>query len=188
METMNLKDLNEKEVVTSDGHVIGKINGAIITRHGDVSSLSLMLKNDIVATLRTTPNLRQDISVKDISGITDRVMLNRPLNGLEKYLIEHNPQLDAGRLMGMEVLSGKGKPIGTVDDLMIEHGTWKVPFLRVKVNAEEEEALKVESITLAGKLIDISMGNIRNVGDMVVLNMTADYLNSILEAAPIRKD
>ena len=90
--------------------------------------------------------------------------------------------------MGMEVLGGKGTPIGTVDDLMIEHGTWKVPFLRVKVNPEEREALKMKSITLAGKMIDISMGNVRNVGDMVILNMTADYLNDILEAAPIRNN
>jgi len=187
-ETMNLKDLNKKEVVTSDGHVIGNIDGAIITRQGIVSSLSVKLDKDTVATLRTTPNLKQDISVKDISGITDRVMLNRPLNGLEQHLNRHNPKLDASRLMGMEVLGGKGNPIGTVDDLMIEHGTWKVPFLRVKVNSAEKEALKMKSITLGGKVIDISMGNVRNVGDMVVLNMTADYLNDILEAAPIRKD
>jgi len=187
-DSMNLKGLSKKEVVTSDGHIIGKVKGANVTSKGNVSSLSLKLDKDVVSGLRTTPNLRQDIEIRNIAGITDRVLLNQPLNGLGLYFKRHNENRDAERLIGMEVTDMKGTAIGTVDDLIIEHRTWKVPLIRVKVNSEEREALKMKSIRLAGKDIDISMGIVRDVGDMVVLNMTADHLNNILEAPPIRKN
>jgi sporulation protein YlmC with PRC-barrel domain len=147
-----------------------------------------MLDKDVVSGLRTTPNLRQDIEVQNVAGIMDKVVLNQPLNGLANHFHAHNEKYDAERLIGMEVISLKGTAIGTVEDLMIEHKTWKVPSIRVKVNPDEREALKMKSITLAGKVIDISMGNVRDIGDMVVLNMSADHLNDILEAPPIRKN
>jgi sporulation protein YlmC with PRC-barrel domain len=70
---------------------------------------------------------------------------------------------------------------------MIENKTWNVPSLRIKVNSEERDALKMKSIRLAGKKIAVSLNSVRDVGDMVIMNITADHLNDILKAPPIRK-
>ena len=190
MSTINLKELIKKDVVTSDGHIIGKIDGAIITNKGNISSLSVKLEKDVVSGLKTKPNLRQDMEIKIIAGITDRVLLNQPLSGLSDHLIRHNEHLNADRLIGMEVTDTKGTNIGTVDDIMIEQNqdTWRLPAIRVKVNSDEKDALKMKSIKLAGNEIDISTGIVRDVGGMVMLNITADHLNNILEAPPLRKN
>ena len=187
METMNLKDLSKKEIVTSDGHTIGQVEGAIVTTKGNIRSLSLKLNKDVVSGLKTTPNLDQDLEVQHIEAITDKVILNKPLKGLENHLQKHNEKYDAKRLIGMDVMDTKGDTIGTVEDFMIENKTWKVPSLRIKVNSGERDALKMKSIKLAGRDIAVSLNRVRDVGDMVIMNITADHLNNILEAPALRK-
>jgi sporulation protein YlmC with PRC-barrel domain len=187
METMTLKDITKKEIVTSDGFTIGEIEGVIVTTKGNIRSLSLRLNKDVVSGLKTKPNLNQDIEVEHIDGITDKVILNKPLKGLENHLQKHNEKYDAKRLIGMDVMDTKGDTIGTVEDFMIENKTWNVPSLRIKVNSGERDALKMKSIRLGGKDIAVSLNRVRDVGDMVVLNITADHLNNILEAPAIRK-
>jgi len=187
MENMNLKDLSKKEVITSDGFTIGKIEGAIVTTKGNIRSLSLKLNKDVVSTLKTTPNLNQDLEVQHIDAMTDNVILNKPLKGLEDHLQKHNEKYDAKRLIGMDVMDTKGDTIGTVEDFMIDNKTWNVPSLRIKVNSGERDALKMKSIRLGGKDIAVSLDRVRDVGDMVVMNITADHLNNILEAPDIRK-
>ncbi len=184
---MNLKELSKMDVVTSDGNVIGKIEGAIVSTKGNVDFLSVKLEKDVVSGLKTKPNLRQDIGVNNIAGITDKLLLNLPLDGLAKHFQPHNEKFDADRLIGMDVTDTKGDSIGTVENMMIAKDTWKIPSIRIKVNSEEREALKMKSIILSGNDIAISLKNVRNVGDMVVLNITSDHLNDILEAPPLRK-
>ncbi len=177
--TLSLKDLSKKDVVNSDGNVIGRIEGAIVTNQGNVNFLSVKLEKDVVSGLRTKPNIRQDIEMRQIAGIMDRVVLNHPLNGFAKYFRQHKEKHDGERLM--EFTDTKEDSIGTVEDLMIEQDSWKVPDIREKVNTNEKEALEMKSIKPGGDEIAISLKSIKNIGDMVMLKVTSDHLNDILE-------
>jgi sporulation protein YlmC with PRC-barrel domain len=185
MKEMNLRELSKKDVVSSDGRTIGRITGAIVTSKGNVSALSLKLNEGVADAMgKKTPvlsALRQDLAVQNVSGVTDKVVLNKSLSELGTHLTMHNEILDAKRLIGMEVTSPKGTSIGKVEDLIIDENTWKVPSIRVKVDKDAKDVLKMKSWKLAGKELDISLANVRDVGDGVLLNLSAEHMGWLLE-------
>jgi len=186
-----LSELKKADVVSADGKIIGTVNSAIITGKMEISGLVIKLsKIAIEAIGKKKPflsSLQMDVNVEEIKGIQDTVVLNHFWKDIGNYLLPHNEKFDAGRLIDMEVLGVGGKIVGTVEDINIDTQNWQLPSLIIKIKKDALEMIKLDKCLLCGNRLHISMQHITDVGDYVMLEVTADNIGKILDIAPIKK-
>jgi sporulation protein YlmC with PRC-barrel domain len=186
-----LSDLSKTDVVSADGKIIGTVNSAIITGKMEISGL--VIKMNKAATKNIGKNkpflssLRMDVNVEEIKGIKDKVVLYHSWKDIGEYLLSHNTKFDAERLLGMEVLGIGGKIVGTVEDINIDTQSWKLPSLIIKIRKDALEMVKMEKCLLGNNRLHISMQHIIDVGDYVMLEVTAEDIGKILDSTPIKK-
>lgn len=187
---MYLSELRKKEVISSDGHIIGTIQSVIITEEKVIISLAIKIKNKMVKTLGVKKplfsSLYLDVKIEDIKAVEDKVILKYPLEELNKYLISHNKKFDAERLLGLEVLGVKGKVVGKIEDIEIDTNLWKMPSLLVKVRKDALKTIEKEKCLLCGSQLHISMDHVVDIGDYVMLEMTVENIGQILKDVSLR--
>jgi sporulation protein YlmC with PRC-barrel domain len=186
-----LSDLKKSDVVSADGKIIGTVNSAIITGKMEISGLVIKLNKAAVTLIgKKKPLLSSlyiDVNIEEIKGIKDTVILNHSWNDLGNFLLEHNSQYDAQRLLGLEVLGTGGKIVGTVEDINIDTQSWKLPSLIIKVKKDSLKMVKSENCFLCNNRLHISMQHIVDIGDYVMLEVTAEDIGKILDSTPIKK-
>jgi sporulation protein YlmC with PRC-barrel domain len=186
-----LSDLKKIDVVSTDGKIIGTVHSAIITGKMEVSGLVIKLnKASITAIGKKKPflsSLCMDVNIEEIKGIMDTVVLHHSWNDFSNYLLAHNTKFDAERLLGLEVLGTGGKIVGTVEDINIDTQNWRLPSLIIKIKKDALEMIKTEKCLLCNNRLHISMQHIVDVGDYVMLEVTAEDIGKILDATPIKK-
>jgi sporulation protein YlmC with PRC-barrel domain len=187
----HLSELKRKDVVSADGKIIGTVNSAIITGKMEISGLVIkMSKAAIEAIGKKKPffsSLLMDVNVEEIKGIQDTVVLNHLWKDISEHLLPHNTKFDAERLISMDVLGTGGKIVGTVEDINIDTQNWQLPSLIIKVKKDALETIKMDNCLLCGNRLHISMQHITDVGDYVMLEVTADNIGKILDITPIKK-
>jgi len=187
----HLSDLKKTYVISADGKIIGTVNSAIITGKMEISGLVIkMSKVAIDAIGKKKPilsSLLMDVNVEEIKGLQDTVVLKRYWKDIGDYLLPHNTKFDTERLIGMDVLGAGGKIVGTVEDINIDTQNWQLPSLIIKIKKDALESIKGENCLLCGNRLHISMQHITDVGDYVMLEVTADNIGKILDIAPIKK-
>lgn len=186
-----LSDLKKSDVVSADGKIIGTVNSAILTGKMEISGLVVKLNKAATEIIgKKKPlllSLCMDINIGEIKGIKDTVVLNHLWKDIGNYLLEHNSKYDAERLLGLDVLGTGGKIVGTVEDINIDTQTWKLPSLIIKIRKDALEMIKTEKCLLCNNRLHISMQHIIDIGDYVMLEVTADDIGKILDTAPIKK-
>jgi sporulation protein YlmC with PRC-barrel domain len=185
-----LSELRKKEVISSDGHIIGNVQSAIITQEKAIIGITIKIKKKMIKTMeKKKPMLHPlllDAKIEDISGVGDKVILKYKLREVSIFLLSHNEKFDAERLLGLDVLGSEGKVVGTVDDMEIDTDTWTVPTLLIKIKKEALEAIKKDKCILCGSQLHISMDHVINIGDYVMLEMTAENIGQILDNISLR--
>jgi len=192
---IRLGELKKKDVISSDGKIIGSIEGVTILGKWKVGDLTVKIEKDVSETLGLKKpilfSLRMGLGVDNIKAISDRVLLDKPLNQLGKFLKEHNEEVSAGRMVDMEIVDTGGKLIGKVDDIVLncrlECAEWEIPSLLVDVNKDVVDAIGLKKSLLRAPSLHISMKHVSSVGDVVMLDIGADKVGEILESAPIKK-
>jgi sporulation protein YlmC with PRC-barrel domain len=186
-----LSDLKKTEVISADGKIIGTVASAIITGKLEISGLSIKLNKEMMSIMgKKKPffsSLLMDINIEEIQGVQDKVVLHHVLKELGTHLNSHNEQFDAGRLLGMQVLGIGGKIVGTVEDINIDVKDWNLPSLVVKIRKDALDSMKMEKCLLGDNRLHISVQHIVDVGDYVMLEVTAENIGEILENTPIKK-
>ncbi len=187
----NLSELKKMEVVSTDGHVIGKINSVIITDKWSIIGLAIKMKNEILEKLgKKKPFLSSlflDVNIDEIKGIKDKVILRHTIDELSMYLLSHNTKFDAKRLIDLEVLGFEGKVVGKVEDLIIDVNKWTMPSLVIKIRKDALEMMKMKKDLLFNTQLNISMNHVSDVGDYVMLEVTAENIGEILKNLSIQK-
>lgn len=186
-----LSDLKKSDVVSADGKIIGTVNSAIITGKMEISGLVVKLNKAAAKIIGEKKpllsSLYRDINIEEIKGIKDTVILNHSWKDLSNYLLDHNIKFDADRLLGMDVLGTGGKIVGTVEDINIDTQSWKMPSLIIKIRKDALEMIKTENCLLCNNRLHISMQHIVDIGDYVMLEVTAEDIGKILDDTPIKK-
>jgi sporulation protein YlmC with PRC-barrel domain len=186
-----LSDLKKIDVVSADGKIIGTVNSAIITGKMEISGLVIKLSKTAIETIgKKKPflsSLQMDVNIEEIRGIQDTVVLNHSWKDISNYLLLHNTKFDAQRLLGMEVLGIGGKIIGTVEDINIDTQDWRLPSLIIKIRKDALDLVKTEKCLLGNNRLHISMQHIVDIGDYVMLEVTAEDIGKILDTTPIKK-
>jgi len=185
-----LSDLKKMDVVSSDGKIVGTVKSVIITGKMAISGLVIKMNKEATTTIgKKKPflsSLRMDINIEEIKGIKDKVVLYHSLGDLSNYLLSHNIKFDAERLLGMEVLGVGGKIVGTVEDINIDTQSWRLPSLIIKIRKDALEMLRTEKCLLRDNRLHISMEHIVDIGDYVMLEVTAEDIGKILDTTPIK--
>ncbi|MBN1860629.1 MAG: PRC-barrel domain-containing protein [Candidatus Thermoplasmatota archaeon] len=185
-----LSDLRKKEVISSDGHIIGTVHSAIITQERTIFGLTIKIKKKMAQTLEKKKPLLSplllDVKIDEITGVRDKVVLHHPLKELGTQLLPHNTKFDAERLLGVDVLGREGKVVGSVEDMEIDTLIWTVPTLLIKVKKDALETIKKDKCVLCGSQLHISMHHVIDIGDYVMLEMTAENIGQILSNISMR--
>lgn len=186
----HLSELRKREVVSSDGHVIGTVQSAVITEERTIIGLTIKIKKKIIKVLgKKKPLLSPlylDAKVEQIKAVKDKVILNYPLKELGLYLLSHNKEFDAERLLGLEVLGVDGKVVGTVEDIEINTAKWTVHSLSIKIKKDALDMIKKDKCSLCGSQLHISMDHVNDIGDYVMLEITVENIGEILKNMPLR--
>jgi sporulation protein YlmC with PRC-barrel domain len=188
---INLSELKKLEVISSDGHLIGRVQSVIITDKWLITGLSIKIIKDVLETLEKKKpflsSLYLDVNINDIKGIKDKVVLWHSIKELGVYLLSHNTKFDAERLIDLEVLGEAGKVVGKVEDLKIDENLWTKPSLIIKIRKDALKMMKMNEYLIRGTKLQISMHHVMDVGDYVMLEVSAENIGQILENVSIKK-
>jgi sporulation protein YlmC with PRC-barrel domain len=187
----NLSEFKKMEVISADGQVIGRVQSVIITDKWAISGLSIKMKKDTLEILgKQKPflsSLYLDVNINEIKGVKDKVVLQHSMKELGTYLLSHNTKFDAERLIDLEVLGVGGKVVGKVADLKINISLWTMPSLIIKIRKDALEMMKMNKCLICNTQLNISMNHVVDVGDYVMLEVTAENIGQILENISIQK-
>lgn len=188
----NLSNLKKMEVVSSDGHVVGRVQSVIITDKWVISGLSIKMKKEALELWKKKKpffsSLYLDININEIKGVKDKIVLRHLMKELDKYLLPHNNKYDAKRLIDLEVLGVGGKVVGKVEDMKIDVNLWTMPSLVIKIRKDALEMMKMNKSLINNTQLNISMHHVVDVGDYVMLEVSAENIGQILENISIQKE
>lgn len=95
-------------------------------------------------------------------------------------------EFNIGRVKGRPVIDSNGDNVGTIEDVVVEPGTWKVSGFVVNVRREIAESLHLQRKGfLDSPRIEITSDRIRSVGDNVILNIDRTMIAEALGGAPL---
>jgi sporulation protein YlmC with PRC-barrel domain len=190
MNVFALEDVIGDEVVSSDGNIIGELDGiAIDTDTWRAPVVRICLKRGLDATLGISKPLFGAACVftesANVESVADLVTLSKTLGELNNFLI--NPSqvpLMAGNIVGRRVAGRQGQEIGIVESIQFDtDGPWTVRSLSVRLGKAVAADLKVKRSLLSTPLINVTTKDIRTVGDIVMLSIDPNQLGEIVMKA-----
>ena len=184
---MLLDDINGMDVISSDGNILGKVEGFITEEQWKIKSLSVKIDSEDVKKLgKKKPllsSLKLDISKEQIDGIKDKVVLKKPMSDLGKHFKEHKKDKDIIRLMDSKILGRDGKLIGKVVNVKIDLNKWKIPSISIKIKKDALSLLNMDDGIFANKKIMLSTEHIGEIGeDFVMLKTTTEELKDVIHS------
>jgi sporulation protein YlmC with PRC-barrel domain len=185
-----LEDVIGDEVISSDGNIIGVVDGiAIDTESWRAPVIRICLNRGLDEPVGVSKPLFGAACIftesNNIDNVSDFVTLSKKLVDLKNFLI--NPSqvpLMAGNIIGRRVVGRHGREIGTVESIIFEtDGPWTVRAFKVRLGKGVVDDLKLKKSILSTPLISIATKDIRTVGDIVMLSIDVNQLQGILETA-----
>jgi sporulation protein YlmC with PRC-barrel domain len=185
-----LEDVIGDEVISSDGKIIGELDGiAIDTDTWRAPVVRICLNRGLDSTLGINKPLFGAACIftesSNIENVSDLVTLSKTLGDLKNFLI--NPSqvpLMAGNIVGRRVAGRQGQEIGIVESILFDtDGPWMVRSLSVRLGKAVVADMKLKRSLLNTPLISITTKDIRTVGDIVMLSIDASQLGEIMVKA-----
>ncbi len=85
-------------------------------------------------------------------------------------------------LDGKGVISQDGRELGTVSDTVLDHASWRIETLVVKLDRDLLEAFHMKRPMFGTQTIQIPTGHVSGVGDKVILHKTLEELTALARA------
>jgi sporulation protein YlmC with PRC-barrel domain len=187
-----MEDVMGKEVISSDAIIVGAVEGVSIDpEHWRVPALRVTVTKGLEMALdkkkKKIGSSRAFINTGAVNSVTDTVTLGIPMTDLKGALVGENLwPLNFGNLTGMRVICKKGRQIGYVDNLVFDpKDNWKINYVDVKLDKSTKDDLNIKKRMMSNSSgIIIRTGDIRTIGDMVMLNIDIEELKQWLENRP----
>jgi sporulation protein YlmC with PRC-barrel domain len=98
--------------------------------------------------------------------------------------------LNLGRMKGKTVIDSNGDDVGTVEDAVVEPGTWKISGFLVALRRDLAQDLNLgrRGFLDQGPRVEITSDRIRTVGDHVLLNIDRVAFADALRQPPPEAD
>ncbi|MGD0817070.1 MAG: hypothetical protein ABR986_01570 [Methanomassiliicoccales archaeon] len=189
---VRMEDVMGKEVISSDAIIVGAVEGVSIDpEHWRVPALRVTVTKGLEMALdkkkKKIGSSRAFINTGAVNSVTDTVTLGIPMTDLKGALVGENLwPLNFGNLTGMRVICKKGRQIGYVDNLVFDpKDNWKINYVDVKLDKSTKDDLNIKKRMMSNSSgIIIRTGDIRTIGDMVMLNIDIEELKQWLENRP----
>ncbi len=183
---------NDREIVSSDGNLIGWVKGFTFASVGNwnVTGLTMKLEAESHEELgKKKPfmgALRVDIGVDTIKSVSDNVLLNRAHKDMRPFLMNHAEARNIANIVDREVVDSEGKDIGIIEDVMVDVDRWMLPSVLVKLDKDTFEMLRMDEAPDIERRVTIPMGNVGQIGDKVMLNINKEALGSLVQKVPVK--
>jgi len=186
-----LKELEGKEVLSSDGRLIGKVEDFTWDLDRELVKMVVKMNKDVLEDIGEEKpmlsSVRMGIELEQIKAFTDNVILYKPIDSLHVLFDDISDEDVISSIRGMEISGSNGRDLGKVTDILIDVDGWKSLSVLVKLNKEILETLDVKSSLLSKTRLAISMVHVVSISDRVMLDTSADELGEIIEKNPVKK-
>ncbi len=184
-------EVRGKEVLSNDGRTMGKVDDFTYEPDHTIKSMITKMNKDVVEDVGEDKplisSLKLGIGVEQIKALSDKVVLHEPISELYKHFLEVFEDEKISSLVGMKITGSQGRNIGKVKDVIMDTDTWGVPNLLVTINPEVMDILDVEKPILSKTKLEISMNHVGSIGDMIMLDTSAEEMNRVIKEVPIKR-
>jgi len=191
---LKIEDFIGLEIVTADAMVIGDVEGVgVDVKAWNVPALKIGLKKGQEEPLgikkprfgSTTVYVKSD----GVDSISDMITLKRELEKVPEILMESDKDLPtAGSIVGTRVIAKGGRQLGYVDNFIFApEKKWAITCMVVKLEKAVLSDLGMKKPRLGTPSIKILSGDIKTIGDMVMLKINIGELRDHLEKKPRKR-
>ena len=182
---MNPSLLNGKEVVGTEGYILGEVDGVDIDLNTwQVNAFYVSLNDNATAELGFKKMLLSKIKVclptQLVKSVGDVITLKEPIRNLED-IAERVIWISSPTLKGKKVIGAKGYVVGEVEGFDVELSNWKVTGLQVGLTDTAATELGFKRPFLSKVVIIIPSKIVRIVGNCVTLDEAIENLESLVE-------
>jgi len=177
--------LNGKEVVGTEGYILGEVDGVDIDLNTwQVNAFYVSLNDNATAELGFKKMLLSKIKVclptQLVKSVGDVITLKEPIRNLED-IAERVIWISFPTLKGKKVIGAKGYVVGEVEGFDVELSNWKVTGLQVGLTDTAATELGFKRPFLSKVVIIIPSKIVRIVGNCVTLDEAIENLESLVE-------
>jgi sporulation protein YlmC with PRC-barrel domain len=86
----------------------------------------------------------------------------------------------ADKISGRTVLDANGVIVGTVDDLLLGDGPWRVERFRMRLKRDIAKDIGAASPLLRSATLDVPASMVRGIADAVILTVSAAALHELI--------
>lgn len=184
-------ELESKEVLSSDGNLVGKLADFTLEEDWRMEGMEVKIDKDAADELGAEKPLlsspKMKIALTHVKAVSDKIVLDEPLEELYRYFEEDEFADRIMSIIGLKISDSEGNDIGKVEDLLIDVEEFGKPSLSVTLEKDMLEDLNVKKSFLSKTRVGISMEHVRDIGDVVMLDTTAENLGEIIEKEPVKK-
>ncbi len=184
-------DIEGKDVLSSDGKLMGKVEDFTYGTDFKIRSVVVKMNKDIVEELGEDKPLFASVKLKinldQVKVFGDKVILEKTLDQLHIHFHEVVEDDLISSIVDTEIAGSEGEDVGKVDDILLNTDSWDVPSMLVKLKKDVLETLNIEKSLLSKTRLGISMKHVTSVGDIVMLDSSAQEMGKIIQNEPIKK-
>ncbi len=134
---LTCRQVVNKPIITSDGRMLGKVASATLEEDWSIPLLSILLERNVAQTFKIRRPLlgspKAFIEPREVSALSDNVILKRGLEEMRDYLIDVGGAMEANGVLGRKVLGEEEYYFGDLQDLIIDQARWRISQLLVEV-------------------------------------------------------
>ncbi len=137
IQMLTCRQVVNKPIITSDGRMLGKVASATLEEDWSIPLLSILLERNVAQTFKIRRPLlgspKAFIEPREVSALSDNVILKRGLEEMRDYLIDVGGAMEANGVLGRKVLGEEEYYFGDLQDLIIDQARWRISQLLVEV-------------------------------------------------------
>lgn len=175
---LTCRQISNKPVITSDGRILGKLASAIVDEDWVIPLFSIFIERGLAQKFHIRKPLfggpKAFLEPKEVSALSDNVILKRKLLEMEEYLKEKGVGMEASRLLRRRVLGTDGYHFGELQDMVIDQAHWRISELFVEVRKKAADEMGFPMTLFGTCHAKVPVKRVETIKDSVLLSLGPD--------------